>query len=184
MLGLIDDIDQHSTIGFKHEGDLVVMLGGNAKGTDGLGGSEYLESIHDIVAGALSINLDLEKRVQQCCLDAIRQGLILSAHDCSDGGLAVTLAESCIAGSIGIKGKWKIAGRIDTELFGEAQSRIVVSLKPARLGELQKLATKHRIPLKELGSVGGKRFLIKGVIDLPLDDIVDAWRNGLEKSMR
>ena len=183
MLGLIDDIDQHSTIGFKHAGDLVVMLGGNAKGTDGLGGSEYLESIHDIVVGALSINLDLEKRVQQCCLDAIRQGLILSAHDCSDGGLAVTLAESCIAGSIGIKGKWKIAGRIDTELFGEAQSRIVVSLKPARLGELQKLAAKHRIPLRELGSVGGKRFLIKGVIDLPLDDIVDAWRNGLEKAM-
>jgi phosphoribosylformylglycinamidine synthase II len=183
MLGLIDDIDQHSTIGFKHEGDLVVMLGGNAKGTDGLGGSEYLESIHDIVVGDLSINLDLEKRVQQCCLDAIRQGLILSAHDCSDGGLAVTLAESCIAGSIGIKGKWKIAGRIDTELFGEAQSRIAVSLKPARLGELRKLAAKHRIPLKELGSVGGKRFLIKGVIDLPLDDIVDAWRNGLEKAM-
>jgi phosphoribosylformylglycinamidine synthase len=95
----------------------------------------------------------------------------------------VTLAESCIAGSIGIKGKWKIAGRIDTELFGEAQSRIVVSLKPSRLGELRKLAAKHRIPLRELGSVGGKRFLIKGVIDLPLDDIVDAWRNGLEKAM-
>ncbi len=183
MLGLLDDIDQRSPMGFKHEGDLVVMLGGNDSGTDSLGGSEYLELIHEIVVGVPSIDLDLEKRVQQCCLDAIREGLINSAHDCSDGGLAVALAESCIAGGVGIRGKWKITGRIDAELFGEAQSRIVVSLKPSRLGELRKLAVRHRIPLKELGSVGGKRFLIKGVIDLPLDDMVNAWRNGLAAVM-
>jgi phosphoribosylformylglycinamidine synthase len=183
MLGLLDDIDQRSSIGFKHEGDLVVMLGGNGQGTDGIGGSEYLQLIHDIIAGDPAIDLHLEKRVQQCCLEAIRLGFIHSAHDCSDGGLAVALAESCIAGGIGIKGKWKITGRIDTELFGEAQSRIVVSLKPARLGELKKLAVKHRIHLKELGSVEGKRFIIKGLIDLPLDDMAEAWRNGLERSM-
>ena len=183
MLGLIEDIDHHSTIGFKHEGDLVAMLGGDGKGTDGRGGSEYLELIHNIVAGALSIDLDLEKRVQRCCLDAIRQGIIRSAHDCSDGGLAVTLAESCIAGGIGIKGKWKIAGRIDSELFGEGQSRIVVSLEPARLGELRNLAARHRVPLKELGVAGGDHFLIKDVVDLPLAEVTGAWKSGLEKAM-
>ncbi len=183
MLGLIEDIDHHSTIGFKHEGDLVAMLGGDGKGTDGRGGSEYLELIHNIVAGALSIDLDLEKRVQRCCLEAIRQGIIRSAHDCSDGGLAVTLAESCIAGGIGIKGKWQIAGRIDSELFGEGQSRIVVSLEPARLGELRNLAARHRVPLKELGVAGGDHFLIKDVVDLPLAEVTGAWKSGLEKAM-
>jgi phosphoribosylformylglycinamidine synthase len=183
MVGLIEDIDHHSTIGFKHEGDLVAVLGGDGKGTDGKGGSEYLELIHDIVAGALSIDLDLEKRVQRCCLDAIRQGIVRSAHDCSDGGLAVTLAESCIAGRIGIRGKWKITGRIDSELFGEEQSRIVVSLEPARLGELRNLAASHRVPLRELGTVGGNRFVIEDVVDLPLEEIVDGWRNGLQKAM-
>jgi phosphoribosylformylglycinamidine synthase II len=183
MLGLIEDIDHHSTIGFKHEGDLVAMLGGDGKGTDDMGGSEYLELIHDIVVGALSIDLDLEKRVQRCCLEAIRQSIIRSAHDCSDGGLAVTLAESCIAGGIGIRGKWQIAGRIDSELFGEGQSRIVVSLEPARLGELRNLAARHRVPLKELGVAGGDHFLIKDVVDLPLAEVTGAWKSGLEKAM-
>jgi len=183
MLGLIEDIDHHSTIGFKHEGDLVAMLGGDGKGTDDMGGSEYLELIHDIVVGALSIDLDLEKRVQRCCLEAIRQSIIRSAHDCSDGGLAVTLAESCIASGIGIRGKWQIAGRIDSELFGEGQSRIVVSLEPARLGELRNLAARHRVPLKELGVAGGDHFLIKDVVDLPLAEVTGAWKSGLEKAM-
>ncbi len=183
MLGLIEDIDLHCTIGFKSEGDLVVMLGGDERDTDSIGGSEYLELIRGKVVGAISINLDLEKRVQGCCLEAIRRGIICSAHDCSDGGLAVALAESCIASGIGLKGKWKIKGRIDSDLFGEAQSRIVVSLKPARLGELRKLAAMHKVPLRELGTVGGKRFLIKGVVDLSLDEVVDAWENGLKKAM-
>ena len=109
--------------------------------------------------------------------------MVRSAHDCSDGGLAVTLSESCIAGGIGIKAKWKMNGRADSELFGEAQSRIVVSLKPGLLGDLKKLAAKHRVPLRELGTVGGSRFTIKGLVDLALDDVADAWRSGLQRAM-
>ncbi len=184
MIGLIENIEQHCTINFKKEGDLVVLLGGEVKAEDGIGGSEYLELIHGKVVGATSINLNIERRVQACCLEAIRQGIVRSAHDCSDGGLAVALAESCIAGGIGIKAKWKMAGRVDSELFGEAQSRIVVSLKPGLLGELRKLVAKHRVPLKELGTVGGKRFAIKSVVDLSLDEVADAWHNGLERAMR
>jgi phosphoribosylformylglycinamidine synthase len=183
MLGLIENIERHTTTGFKNEGDLVVMLGGNGGETNGIGGSEYLELIHNKVVGAIQVNLDLEKRLQKCCLEAIGRGIIHSAHDCSDGGLAVALAESCIAGGIGVKAKWKITGRTDTELFGEAQSRIVVSLKQSRLNDLRKLAAMHRVPLKELGSVGGKNLLIKGLVDLPLDELDDAWRNGLQRAM-
>jgi phosphoribosylformylglycinamidine synthase II len=183
MVGLIADIERRCTIDFKEEGDLVVLIGGDGKTADSIGGSEYLELIHGKVVGAPSINLGLEKRVQACCLEAIRQGLVRSAHDCSDGGLAVTLAESCIAGGIGIKAKWKMNGRADSDLFGEAQSRIVVSLKPGLLGELRKLASGRRVPLKELGTVGGSRFTIKGVVDLTLGDVADAWKNGLQRAM-
>jgi len=92
MLGLIENIERHTTTGFKNEGDLVVMLGGSGGETNGIGGSEYLELIHNKVVGAIQVNLDLEKRLQECCLEAIGQGIIHSAHDCSDGGLAVALA--------------------------------------------------------------------------------------------
>jgi phosphoribosylformylglycinamidine synthase len=183
MVGLIADIERHCTIDFKKDGDVVVLLGGEGKPEDGIGGSEYLELIHGKVAGNVSINLSLEKSVQECCIEAINRGIVRSAHDCSDGGLAVTLAESCIAGGIGIKAKWKVEGRTDSELFGEAQSRIVVSLKPGLVGDLRKLAGRHGVPLKELGHVGGKRFTIKGLVDLSLDEVADAWKNGLQRAM-
>ena len=114
-------------------------------------------------------------RAQQCCLEAIRQGIVSSAHDCSDGGLAVTLAESCIAGVIGFKGEWEASGRLDTELFGEGQSRIVLSLNPGKVAELETLAASHDIPIRELGRVTGDR--------LSLADISDAWHNGLERAL-
>ncbi|MEE8469956.1 MAG: phosphoribosylformylglycinamidine synthase subunit PurL [Dehalococcoidia bacterium] len=183
MVGLIDDIDRRCTIAFRKAGDLVAMLGGSGGGKDTRGGSEYLDLIHGIVAGAIIIDLDLERRVQQCCLDAIRQGVVRSAHDCSDGGLAVTLAESCIEGNMGFRGKWTIAGRVDTELFGEEQSRIVVSLEPARLGELQNLAARYQVPLRELGIVEGNRLVIGEVVDLPLDEVTEAWQGGLKKAL-
>jgi len=183
MLGLIEEIDRLCTTGFKRKDDIVVLLGGTDTDTDSLGGSEYLELVHDLVAGIPAINLNLEKRVQQCCRDAIKRGIIHSAHDCSDGGLTVALAESCIAGNIGIRAKWKIAGRVDSELFGEEQSRIVVSLEPSRLRDLERLATRHHVPLQKLGVVGGSRFIIENMVDLPLDDVTDAWKGGLQRAM-
>ena len=106
MLGLIDDINRHCTISFKDEGDLVFLLGTNLSGSaESLGGSEYLELVHDLVRGKPGIDLDLERRVQRCCLEAIRRVLVKSAHDCSDGGLAVAIAECCLSGNIGLRGE-------------------------------------------------------------------------------
>ena len=93
-----------------------------------LAGSEYLQCVHGLVAGSPRIDMDLEKRVQQVCRQAIELGQLVSAHDCSEGGLAVTLAECAIQGKIGFTGDFPVPDRWDAALFGEKQSRIVVSL--------------------------------------------------------
>ena len=184
-LGLLEDTDRHAPLGFRGEGDLVVLLGASeARGRVGdLSGSEYLELFHDLVAGRPTIDLALEARVQALCRRAIMEGLLSSAHDCSDGGLAVALAEACIAGGVGFRGSFHIRGRWDAALFGEAQSRIVVSLPPEGLAHLQGLAGEVEVPVAVLGSVGGERFQASGVIDLPLAEIDYAWRNGLEEAL-
>jgi len=180
MVGLLTDINRHCTMSFKDEGDLVFLLGGGME--DGLGGSEYLELMHGLVKGKSSIDLDLEKRVQRCCLEAIQRGFIKSAHDCSEGGLTVAIAESCVVGGIGFKGmNWKMTGRLDSIFFGELQSRIVVSVAPGSVAKLDRIATKGQVPLTLLGTVGGKRLSVKGYINLSLAEIEKAWRSGLKQ---
>jgi len=179
---LIEDVDRHCTSGFKYEGDLVFLLGG--EGIDGLDGSEYLESVHGVVAGRPIIDLDLEKRAQQCCLSLIRSGAINSAHDCSDGGLAVALAECCILGGTGVKAGWKTSGRLDAALFGEEQSRFVVSVAPAKAAQLKKEAVRRGVRLMKLGEVGGTRLMVEGLVNARLDDLRVTWRGALEQALR
>jgi len=180
MVGLLSDINRHGTSPFKDEGDLVFLLGGGVE--DGLGGSEYLELVHGLVKGKPSIDLDLERRVQRCCLEAIQRRFVKSAHDCSEGGLAVAIAESCLVGGIGFKGgSWKVVGRLDSVFFAEIQSRVVVSVAPGSVAKLDRIATRWQVPLTFLGTVGGKRLSVKGCIDLSLAGIGKAWRNGLKQ---
>jgi phosphoribosylformylglycinamidine synthase len=193
MLGIVDDINRHCTISFKKEGDLVFLLGESPpltsssqprfhQGHNGLGASEYLELAHNMVRGTPSIDLDMEKRVQRCCLWAVKQGLLKAAHDCSEGGLLVAIAESCICGDIGFKGKdWKIKGRLDTAFFGEYQSRIIVSIPSGSTVKLSKIARKWQVPLTLLGKVGGKRLLVEGYIDLSMSKMKRAWRDSLKR---
>ena len=91
--------------------------------------------------------------------------------------------ECCILGNTGIRAKWKMGDRFDSELFSEEQSRIVVSLEPSRMRDLEKMAARHRVPIHKLGTVGGDRFIIENLIDLPLDEIIDAWKGGLARAM-
>jgi phosphoribosylformylglycinamidine synthase len=94
----------------------------------------------------------------------------------------VALAESCILGGLGFQGeRWEVQGRLDATLFGERQSRIIVSLSPDRVSQLEELAASYGVPLKRLGVVGGKRFFLPGIIDLPLEQIEQQWRRSLEK---
>ena len=182
MVGLIADVSKHCTSGFKNEGDLVFLLGEGNTINSSIGGSEYLELTHGMVKGNPHIDLEMEKRLQRCCLEAIKRGLINSAHDCSEGGLAVALAESCLANGLGfISSEWDIDGRLDAALFGEAQSRIVVSIAPKSSWKLQKLADRYQIAASRLGVVGGRRFVLSGYVGLSLKEVGEAWSGGLEK---
>lgn len=145
-----------------------------------LAGSEYLEVLHGLVAGRPSLDLALEARVQRACLRLVREGVVRSAHDCSDGGLAVALAESAIAGGIGFHGDFQVTGRWDAALFGEAQSRIVVSVAPDRLPDLQRIASEEGVPWLRLGVVGGNRFTLVGLVDMPAEEAAKAWKSGLQ----
>lgn len=178
MVGLIQDIKYRCSGAFKNEGDVVLLLG-NPGSDASLGSSEYLEMVHHLVMGSQQIDLLLEKRVQQCVITAIRKGWLNSAHDCSDGGLAVTLAESCVMGQLGFTGEIKLSGRLDTTLFGEAQSRIVVSSSPRNTGQVEFLAFRLGVPAVRIGIAGGTRFTLKGMVDLPLSKLHHAWWQSL-----
>ena len=187
MVGLIEDADRYVTQEFKNENDLIVLLGENKAD---LSGSEYLYLVHRQKKGNPQIDIEKEKAVQEACLEAIESSIINSAHDCSEGGLAVTLGESCIAnvsrmlGAVIKLDKLKNRNiRMDEILFGEAPSRIVVSLRKDKLRTFQKIAQRHSVPYSVLGNVGGKRLLIKykekKIIDIPITTLSDTWRNAI-----
>lgn len=133
------------------------------------------------------LDLDLERRVQAVCLSAIRKGLVQSAHDCSDGGLAVAVAESCLVGGVGARLDLSFAGRTDALLFGETQSRIVVSLREGDWPALQALADAAGVPLTRLGRTGGNALIISvngaEAVNVSLTDMDKAWRGALPASM-
>ena len=148
--------------------------------TSDLAGSEYLQWVHGRVEGSPKIDMSLEKRVQQTCRAAIEMGLIMSAHDCSEGGLAVALAECSIQGGIGFNGEFLVNDRWDVTLFGERQSRVLVSLREASWDALESLAQASSVPIVKLGYTGGDRFNINGYCDVSVSQIGDVWNQGLE----
>ncbi|HSJ63227.1 MAG TPA: phosphoribosylformylglycinamidine synthase subunit PurL [Gemmatimonadaceae bacterium] len=165
MVGLVESLSHVTTSGFRQDDDAIVLLG---EPTDELGGSEYLAHIHGIVAGAPPrCDLARERAVIDALLDAIRAGDVRSAHDCSDGGLAVALAESAIGDRSRMVGadidlSAFAALPLRALLFGEAQARIVVSTPvPARV---LAAAERHGVPAARIGTVrvesGELRFTV------------------------
>ncbi|MDP2662557.1 MAG: phosphoribosylformylglycinamidine synthase subunit PurL [Dehalococcoidia bacterium] len=185
MVGLLEDASLRCTASFKDEADAVVLISAGEDGP-GLGGSEYLLLQYGKVAGKPTIVLDSEKRVQDYCLRAIHEGIINSAHDCSEGGLAVALAECCILGRRGFSGRLpqNRGQRADLLLFGEGQSRIVVSLKGSNLPSLREMGRENGVRLTDLGTVEGDRLVISGLVDLPLDLMDTTWRGAIERSLK
>ena len=185
MVGLLEDIRDHCVQWFQAEGDLVVMLG---RTREELGGSEYLAALHGIVRGTPPwIDLSVEKSVQAVCLQAIREGIVASAHDLSEGGLAVGLAESCISGPhapLGAEIELEASIRPDAWLFGESQSRILISLKSRHLTRLREIAAQHSTPLTVLGSVRGSHLRIGRLIDVDVHEVRSVWAEALGKRMR
>ena len=182
MLGILDDIERRLTPAF-HEGDVVVLLGQPlAQPAGALAGSEYLLRVHARASGRPAIDLDHELAVQRLVLEANERGLLTAAHDCSDGGLAVALAECCLAGEVGVDAsKAELGERLDAALFGEAQSRFIVGApEGAAADALFDLARESGVPAAVLGRAGGERVRL-GPVHLLLDDLRDAYEGGLER---
>ncbi len=177
LVGVIEDIERHLEIGF-HAGDTVVLVGAAlAQPAQTLAGSEYQALTLGRAAGRPSIDLGLEVRVQRLVLDAHRRGLLTSAHDCADGGLAVALAESCMAGGVGLRGgSPDLGARLDAALFGEAPSRFVVGTRD--VAGLMELARAAEVPAVVLGEAGGTVLAI-GPVALDVAVVVETYERAL-----
>ena len=183
-LGLLEDVRSNVTPAFRSQGDLVVLLGASDVRGDpaSLAGSECLEVVHGLVAGRPRIDLDREAAVQAACRRAIVKGVLSSAHDCSDGGLAVALVECCIAGGIGFQATFSVSGRWDAALFGEEQSRIVVSVPVDRHADLERICRDEGAQVATLGRVGGELFRMGPHIKISVEEMASAWRARLQQA--
>ena len=184
MLGLLEDVSNNCHPGLGTEGDELFLLGAALEQpAAALAASEYLRLEHGLVGGRLEIDLDLEARVQRTALAAIRQGMATACHDCSDGGLAVALAEMCLAGGLGLDASAAPeVQRLDAALFGEAQSRILVAVPADKREELLTIARGLNVPFAYVGRVGGDRLRLWSV-DLSLAELRDAYEGGLERAL-
>ncbi|MBN2199650.1 MAG: phosphoribosylformylglycinamidine synthase subunit PurL [Candidatus Aminicenantes bacterium] len=188
VLGVIEDIALMTTPGFKAEGEVILLLGRNKPE---LGGSDYLKTIHRTEAGPCpEIDLDLERRVHEAVIEAGRRGLLRSAHDASSGGLAVCLAECAFLSADGIGCDLDLGEemRTDALLFGETQSRIVVTVKPENLDRLLALARKKRAPFAILGETGGTEIVFRHrdeeALRVSVAEARAAWTNALPAVFR
>ncbi|MDZ7657822.1 phosphoribosylformylglycinamidine synthase subunit PurL [Fodinibius sp.] len=186
MLGLIEDLENNTmTPGFKNETDVIYYIGAKRKG---LGGSEYLHAVHDLTTGnAPDIDLDFEGRLQSTLLDAIQKNLVNAAHDVSDGGLAITLAEMAMFSK---KGAWVSVNQLGDNkhevLYSEAQSGVVVTCEPTQKSALENQLSDNNIPFAELGNVSGEKddFKIGDFVSLSVKEMYDIYDNVIERAMK
>ena len=196
MVGLIDDVRRVVQPGFKNEDDLIALLGVTG---DDLSVSEFAVAVRKVsteqmiqTGGLPRLDFDREIAVQGTCLKASERELITAAHDCSDGGLAVALAECCFSSlgrsAIGAEIDLKTSLPAAVTLFSESPSRIVITFPQTSLAEVSKLAERNTAPLELIGRVGGERLRIScnqtALIDLNVSELEDVWRNGLSRKLQ
>ncbi|OOC58847.1 phosphoribosylformylglycinamidine synthase subunit PurL [Paenibacillus ihbetae] len=181
MVGLIHDTDHITTQGFKNEGDLIYVLGETYAE---LGGSEFQAVVHGVSEGRPpQLDLEKEKKLLSGVLKAIQAGLVQSAHDVSEGGLAAALAESCISGNVGATIEWSTDLRSDIALFSESQSRIVLSVSPDHKNALEKLLQEAGVPFNALGVVGGSKLSMNINGASALNESVEALKSVWEDAI-
>lgn len=183
MLGVIEDVEKHvTTPAFKQEGDIVLYIGADRKG---LGGSEYLKTIHGLTTGdAPEIDLDIEVKLQEALLTAIKLGLVTAAHDLSDGGLATSLTEMAIFGKKGAElSVDTLTGTPHEVLFSEAQSGVVVTIPAPELQTVKHHFEEAGVPLYELGVVKGDKLEIKDLISLDVSESEEIYESVIPKAM-
>ena len=185
MVGIVEDIHHVTTQWFKNQGSVIVLLGETG---DDLGASQYLQKTTGRVDGTVpALDLERERAVIGACLRMIQEELVESAHDCSDGGLAVALAESAFSSYR----RQAVGFRVDLQgnlspaalLFAESPSRIIISVPEQQLERLKQIAAENMAPLSVIGRTGGDRMEIlvdgKPVIDRPVAEVEQGWRGVL-----
>ena len=190
MVGLIEPVALTTTQWFKNSGDRVILLG---ETKEDLGGTEYLKLIHYREQGSPPwLNLDKEKALHTCVHTLIHNSLIQSAHDCSDGGLSVALAECCISGPSHFGVQVQIPSnrqRLDAVLFGESPSRVILSVLPERVDQVMKIASDCDVLAVDIGTVEGSQLDINVTppadgldnrIQAEVQTLFELWNRGLE----
>ncbi len=189
MVGVVEDVERVTRHAFQREGDVVALLGRN---TDELGGSEYLYAMHGVVGGAPPrVNLLAERALQQAVLAMTGAGLLRSAHDCSEGGLACALAESALgegADPVGVHVRLADPLPSTALFFGEAQGRVVASCTVGDFERVRRIADDYGVPCAKIGTVGapGGRFVVEGPsarIDASVGEVASAFFGALPERM-
>jgi len=178
MIGIVEDKKHQTTLNFKNEGDAIYLIG---ESKNDIASSEYLYSYHKLKnTPAPYFNLDTEHKVQQAIIGLIQKGLLQSAHDVSDGGLFLTLLESAMAGNTGFDIHSDHSVRKDAFLFGEAQSRVVVSVKPDAAQALEAELKNQGVAFHKLGEVKGSSVIIDTVNYGAVNEFKTAYDTSIE----
>jgi phosphoribosylformylglycinamidine synthase subunit PurL len=200
-VGIVEKPEHITTQWFKDEGDVIILLGDLVNSGDslqGLGGSAYLQVVHKKKTGTPPpMDLEKAKTLHSTLLGLIQTGLVKSAHDCSEGGLAVALAESSISQQVARETPRLIGAeidlgdlagkRLDAALFGESQNRVVISVKPLDAVKVIERAKLMGVSATKLGTVGGATLKIKvsgQELAWDLSELHDLWWNSIAKAMR
>jgi phosphoribosylformylglycinamidine synthase len=179
MVGLIEDIDRRLQAGFREAGDAVILVGASR---EELGGSEYAKTVLGVVAGRPpAIDLALELRTNEAVLELTASGFLASAHDVSDGGLAIALAESCLLAGLGATVDVPEENGISetARLFGESQARYVLSCGPDRVDDVLTACRRADVAAAAIGTVGGDRLAIAGALSIELAEARELWESAL-----
>jgi phosphoribosylformylglycinamidine synthase len=183
MLGLIEDLTHITGSYFTREGSIIYILGSDA---EEIGGSEYLKSVHGMVKGDCpKLDLEKEKKLHDSLLALIRSGLVLSAHDISDGGTAVALAECCIMNQDNVTGAEVLlpqGTREDFTLFSETQSRVIISVTPENAGSVEEYLSEQRQEYIRAGVTGGKKLKINSY-EFELTELADRYFHAISRIM-
>ena len=181
MLGLLEDRSNQMTLDFKNEGDFIYLIG---KSVNDIASSEYLYSYLNVKASpAPYFNLDEEYDLQQTIKQLIKQKLINACHDVSDGGLITALTESAMPRGLGFEVHTDAFIRKDAFLFGEAQSRVVVSVPKAKVDAFTRFFEKMEVDYLFLGNVTGNEAIVDGQTYFTVAEIKDLYDNAIERML-
>ena len=184
MVGLVEDLNHVTTSYFKKDRDLIYLLGAD---NEELGGSEYVKAIHNKVVGdSPKINLQTEKTLHESLLSLIRKGLINSAHDISEGGIGVALAECCIINRekmLGCEVEIPVKSREDFSLFSESQSRIIISVPQGKRSVIDSELNSHSQSFKLIGTVKGNTLRIKDYFEINLSELSEIYYKTIPRIM-